>query len=201
MNLLQILILIFGASSIWIVGRKEPWRKYGFIIGLIGQPLWFYMAYTTQQWGVGIMCLFYTYSWASGVYQNIWKPWREAVDRNRPYCPKCKGWGSIPDEYGMPGGYNCDYCDATGANPNYKRVNPDPVIIPNEVIEFLRMKQERFRFNHPVIGKMWITASNNKPNEIVEILHFDLEIKNKTGDGILDRLHKTAYIRTIPINP
>lgn len=73
MNLLQTLILIFGATSIWMVGRTESWRKYGFLIGLLGQPLWYYMAWETQQWGVGAMCFFYTYSWASGVYHNFFK--------------------------------------------------------------------------------------------------------------------------------
>jgi hypothetical protein len=69
----QFFIFIFGVSAIWLVGRKEDWRKWGFILGLCGQPFWIYTAYTTSQWGILFMCAFYTYSWASGVYQNFIK--------------------------------------------------------------------------------------------------------------------------------
>lgn len=75
MKVEQIFIFIFGVSAILLVGRNDKWRKYGFIFGLIGQPFWFYSAYHTQQWGVLLMCLFYTYSWSLGFYNNwIKKP-------------------------------------------------------------------------------------------------------------------------------
>lgn len=70
MTIAQIFIFIFGVSAIWLVGRKEDWRRYGFILGLCGQPFWFYTAYMNEQWGVLLMCLFYTYSWGSGVYTH-----------------------------------------------------------------------------------------------------------------------------------
>lgn len=70
MRVEQIFIFIFGVSAILLVGRNDKWRRYGFIAGLIGQPFWFYSAYHSQQWGVLLMCLFYTYSWGQGFYNN-----------------------------------------------------------------------------------------------------------------------------------
>lgn len=67
----QIAIMIFGASAIWLVGRKEHWKRWGYILGIIGQPFWFYTAYTNEQWGILIMCLFYFYAWLQGIY-NHW---------------------------------------------------------------------------------------------------------------------------------
>tara|TARA_B100002049_G_scaffold38583_1_gene25673 strand:+ start:4127 stop:4462 length:336 start_codon:yes stop_codon:yes gene_type:complete len=67
----QIAIMILGSAAIWFVGRKEQWKRWGYILGLIGQPFWFYTAYTNEQWGILIMCLFYTYSWVQGIY-NYW---------------------------------------------------------------------------------------------------------------------------------
>lgn len=67
----QIGIMVFGASAIWLVGRKESWKRYGYIMGLIGQPFWIVSAIHNEQWGILLMTLFYTYSWAQGVW-NYW---------------------------------------------------------------------------------------------------------------------------------
>jgi len=67
----QIGIMIFGASAIWFVGRKEKWKRWGYILGLIGQPFWIYSSIVNEQWGILIMTLFYTYSWSQGIY-NYW---------------------------------------------------------------------------------------------------------------------------------
>lgn len=67
----QVFIFMFGASAIWFVGRKERWSRWGFILGLIGQPFWIYTAINNKQWGVLVLCAFYTYSWAQGIY-NFW---------------------------------------------------------------------------------------------------------------------------------
>ena len=71
MDFSQIMILIFGCSAIWLVARKEHWRKWGYIIGLLAQPFWFYSSIVNKQWGILILTIFYTYSWAMGIY-NYW---------------------------------------------------------------------------------------------------------------------------------
>lgn len=70
MSISQIFIMILGSSAIWMVGKTGNVRKWGFIVGLMGQPFWFYTAWEAQQYGIIAMCLFYTYSWGNGVYQN-----------------------------------------------------------------------------------------------------------------------------------
>ena len=67
----QIGIFLFGASAIWFVGRKEKWSRWGYVLGLIGQPFWFYTTITYEQYGLVVLCLFYTYSWGQGFY-NFW---------------------------------------------------------------------------------------------------------------------------------
>ena len=67
----QIGVMVFGASAIWFVGRKEEWRRWGYILGLLGQPFWYYTTITNEQWGIFLMTIFYTYSWCQGVY-NFW---------------------------------------------------------------------------------------------------------------------------------
>jgi hypothetical protein len=72
--LVQLGILVFGCSSIWILGRPEHWRRFGYILGLLSQPFWLYMSIKTGQWGVFILSLFYSYSWAQGVWFHLVKP-------------------------------------------------------------------------------------------------------------------------------
>ena len=77
MSFAQIGIMIFGCSAIWLVGRREDWRKWGYALGLCSQPFWFYTAYTHAQWGILILSLWYTYSWAQGAYNFIYIPFKE----------------------------------------------------------------------------------------------------------------------------
>ena len=82
----QIAIAIFGASAIWFVGRKEHWKRWGYIFGLISQPFWFYTAYTNEQWGILAMCLFYTYSWLQG-FINYWIKVDEPIKKSTDNSP------------------------------------------------------------------------------------------------------------------
>ena len=64
----QIMIFVFGCSSIWLVSRKEIWKRWGYIIGFLGQPFWFYVTIKNEQWGMFGLTIFYTYSWLIGIY-------------------------------------------------------------------------------------------------------------------------------------
>lgn len=68
----QIIIAFTGATAIWLSQQSnEAWKKYASILGLIGQPFWFYSAYQAEQWGIFALCFFYTYSWLVG-FRNNW---------------------------------------------------------------------------------------------------------------------------------
>lgn len=68
----QIAIALTGCLAIWLSQDKlESRRKYACILGLIGQPFWFYSAYSAEQWGIFALCFLYTYSWAKG-FKNNW---------------------------------------------------------------------------------------------------------------------------------
>lgn len=69
--IIQTFIVLFSASAVWFVSRKEKWRRWGYILGLCGEPFWFYSLYHTKQWGIMVLCVWYAYSWGQGVY-NFW---------------------------------------------------------------------------------------------------------------------------------
>lgn len=67
-------IAIFGPLAIWLVGRPEEWRKWGYLCGICSQPFWFYTTIKNEQWGILVLSIFYTYSWMQGIWNYILKP-------------------------------------------------------------------------------------------------------------------------------
>lgn len=67
----QIGIMVFGCSAIWLIGRKESWSRWGFVMGLLSQPFWFWSAYQAEQWGIFLVCCWYLYSWVQGFYYHF----------------------------------------------------------------------------------------------------------------------------------
>ncbi len=61
-------ILLFGCTAVWLIGRPEPWRRWGYILALFSQPFWLYGAYNGGDWGVFLISCVYAYSWAQGVW-------------------------------------------------------------------------------------------------------------------------------------
>lgn len=67
----QIWIILFSAPAIWLVSRKEHWKRWGYIFGLLSQPAWYYTTIEHGQWGMVALVTFYTYAWLQGIY-NYW---------------------------------------------------------------------------------------------------------------------------------
>lgn len=73
----QIVIALTGTVAVYLSQCESVnFRKYSSVFGLIGQPFWFYSAYSADQWGIFILCFFYTLSWAKGFYLYWIKPMR-----------------------------------------------------------------------------------------------------------------------------
>lgn len=70
----QVLLFISGGSAIWFLSRREDWKRIGYIIGIFGQPFWLYTAIKHEQWGIVVLTVFYTYSFAQGIYFYYIKP-------------------------------------------------------------------------------------------------------------------------------
>jgi len=67
----QIAIAVTGVVAIWLTQQsKSELKKYASILGLIGQPFWFYATISAEQWGIFVLSWFYTYSWGLGFYNN-----------------------------------------------------------------------------------------------------------------------------------
>lgn len=67
----QIAIALTGVTAVWLSQDARPeWRRWSSILGLIGQPFWFYATWKAEQWGIFALCFLYTYSWARGFRSN-----------------------------------------------------------------------------------------------------------------------------------
>lgn len=64
-------IAILGVTAIWLSqSANTSARRFACLFGLAGQPFWFLSAVKAEQWGIFILCCFYTVAWARGVYTN-----------------------------------------------------------------------------------------------------------------------------------
>jgi nicotinamide riboside transporter PnuC len=72
----QVGIPIFGFSAMFLVARKNKW---GFVLGLLAQPFWFFTAYTHDQWGIILNSIVYSAIWVYGIYKWFWG--EKAIDK------------------------------------------------------------------------------------------------------------------------
>ena len=71
----QIGIMCTGVVAVWLSqDSRESWRRYACLFGMAGQPFWIMAAYGAEQWGILVMTMLYTYSWARGVWNNWLRP-------------------------------------------------------------------------------------------------------------------------------
>lgn len=64
----QFLMALFGLTSIYCaMGNSPRLRKWAPIIGLAGQPAWFWFAGQLQAWGLGVLALAYTLVFLNGI--------------------------------------------------------------------------------------------------------------------------------------
>lgn len=76
----QLLIVICGVSAVWLSqDERLERRRYACIFGLLGQPAWFYSAWTAQQWGIFFVCFLYAACWMKGFWQHWLKSKWEAA--------------------------------------------------------------------------------------------------------------------------
>ncbi|WP_423176256.1 MULTISPECIES: hypothetical protein [unclassified Stenotrophomonas maltophilia group] len=77
----QIAIAATGVTAIWLTQSKsEKARRFACLFGLAGQPFWFASAIAAEQWGIVVLCCFYTVAWARGVWNNWLSPKRKGAD-------------------------------------------------------------------------------------------------------------------------
>ncbi len=77
----QIAIAILGVSAVYLSqdSRLEH-RRWSSVLGLLGQPFWFWATWKAQQWGIFALCFVYTYAWARGFWNN-WIVPRRAIGK------------------------------------------------------------------------------------------------------------------------
>lgn len=78
-------IIIFGGSAIFLLSRKDHLARWGYIMGLLSQPFWFYIAISTGQIGVFVMSCWFTYCWIKGIYNYWYIPYKENKDEIDPH--------------------------------------------------------------------------------------------------------------------
>lgn len=68
---IQIMLLFMsGITSFLITSRQKKIRRVACIIGLLNQPLWFITTWVHDQWGIFVLAIWITYTYARGLRNN-----------------------------------------------------------------------------------------------------------------------------------
>lgn len=71
----QIAIPILGALAAWLSQeRRESWRRWACIFGIIGQPFWFWASWKASQWGIFAVSVLYGAAWIRGFWVHWVRP-------------------------------------------------------------------------------------------------------------------------------
>jgi hypothetical protein len=87
----QVGVVLFGAGGVWL-SMGTRWRRYAPLLGIAGQPFWFWAAWESRQWGVFLVTVIYTAAWAHGIYRHWIELW---LKRGEP-------WGGVPPLSRLP---------------------------------------------------------------------------------------------------
>jgi hypothetical protein len=68
--MIQALLLIFSCTSIFLLSSKRH-NRWGFVVGLMGQPFWIISAIQTEQWEILAVSVCFTLSHARGVRNHF----------------------------------------------------------------------------------------------------------------------------------
>lgn len=81
----QTLIAILGIASIWLVNDPRiSHQRWACVLGLIGQPFWFYASWQADQWGIFLLSIAYALAWMRGFWRHwITDPRNERLPRRR----------------------------------------------------------------------------------------------------------------------
>ncbi len=64
----QYILGLLGVTALWLSqSEDEACRKWAPVFGLLSQPLWIYTSWTHGQWGIVVLCGFYTLAWCRGI--------------------------------------------------------------------------------------------------------------------------------------
>ncbi len=68
----QLAIALTGVIAVALTqSTNKNYQKYACWFGIVGQPFWFYTTYQAEQWGIFLLCFFYTAAWLKGAW-SFW---------------------------------------------------------------------------------------------------------------------------------
>lgn len=83
MNLFfQIWVSVFGVSALWLTFSPRPsTRRWAVVLGLLGQPGWYFQLIHHDQWGMLPAYLGYTFAWVRGLWLHWIRPSVEDLEK------------------------------------------------------------------------------------------------------------------------
>lgn len=65
-HVLQAGVLLFTVAALWMIGSPGPLHKWGYLVGLAGQPFYLAASWRARQWGMFLAACAVTGLWVRG---------------------------------------------------------------------------------------------------------------------------------------
>lgn len=69
-------ILMLTSTVITLYSLANGYRQFGLVVGLLGQPFWFFMGFYHEDWAMVVVTGLITLSYMKGMYKLIKDPFR-----------------------------------------------------------------------------------------------------------------------------
>lgn len=69
----EIIILITGIISIYLISLNNKWSKWGILTGLLSEPFWIISSLSSKSWGIFSVSIIYTIFYCIGIYNWFFK--------------------------------------------------------------------------------------------------------------------------------
>jgi uncharacterized membrane protein (DUF106 family) len=67
-------VLMLTGTVITMYSLANGHRQFGLIVGLLGQPFWFFIGFYHEDWGIVVVAILITLSYMKGMYKLVKDP-------------------------------------------------------------------------------------------------------------------------------
>ena len=77
-ELAQVLIGLTGCAALLLLASNTTWGRWGYVVGLLGQPAWLWCTWSASQFGMFFVSVCFTIVYAWGGWHAWIQPRRSA---------------------------------------------------------------------------------------------------------------------------
>ncbi|MBR8137216.1 hypothetical protein [Burkholderia cenocepacia] len=71
--LINLWMIASAAGAVYLLNGTPRQQRWGAVVGLVGQPAWLYLTWSTLEWGMFVVSVFFTGCYVRGVWRGFFQ--------------------------------------------------------------------------------------------------------------------------------